>query len=189
MLWSGENKMITLYRGIVKGRRRQLKTEGTGIWFSSSIDVAKTYSDMVEVWELNDELNLTAAQMNCNGRSWNEVNTDSIARKYVGKDVVLFKDVVDVGPEWYKRIPDEAKKSKDTVRQALSKYFTADDWVVNNPDCIKKIQTMEFKENKMNEVFERVFKEAEVLRASEKVGLTEMYVPVEMRPKPVTAEE
>ena len=61
--------MITLYRGIVKGRQRQLKTEGTGIWFSTSLDVAKTYSDTVEVWRLDDTLPLQAVQINCNGKS------------------------------------------------------------------------------------------------------------------------
>lgn len=181
--------MITLYRGIVKGRQRQLKTEGTGIWFSSSIDVARTYSDTVEVWELNDELNLSAVQMNCNGKSWNEVNTDAVARKYAAKDVVLFKDIVDVGPEWLKRIPDEAKKSKDTVRQALQKYFTADDWVINNHSCINKLKVINFKETEKMNIFENIYEAAEQQRKTALQGLNEFYVPAEMRPKAVSAEE
>lgn len=181
--------MITLYRGIVKGRQRQLKTEGTGIWFSSSIDVARTYSDTVEVWELNDDLNLSAVQMNCNGKSWNEVNTDAIARKYAAKDVILFKDIVDVGPEWLKRIPDEAKKSKDTVHQALQKYFTANDWVVNNHSCINKLRTINFKETKKMNIFENIYEAAEQQRKAGLQGLNEFYVSPEMRPKAVSAEE
>lgn len=181
--------MITLYRGIVKGRQRQLKTEGTGIWFSSSIDVAKTYSDTVEVWELNDDLNLSAVQVNCNGKSWNEVNTDAVARKYATKDVVLFKDIVDVGPEWLKRIPDEARKSKDTVRQALQKYFTADDWVINNPSCINKLKIINFKETKEMSTFENIYEAAVAQRKADLQGLNEFYVSPDMRPKNVSAEE
>lgn len=181
--------MITLYRGIVKGRQRQLKTEGTGIWFSSSINVARTYSDTVEVWELDDDLNLSAAQMNCNGKSWNEINTDVVARKYAAKDVVLFKDIVDVGPEWLKCIPDEAKKSKDTVHQALQKYFTADDWVINNPSCINKLKVINFKENKEMSIFENIYEAAAQQRKADLQGLNEFYVSPEMRPKNVSAEQ
>lgn len=181
--------MITLYRGLVKGRQRQLKTEGTGIWFSSSIDVARTYSDTVEVWKLNDDLNLSAAQMNCNGKSWNEVNTDAIAKKYTAKDVILFKDIVDVGPEWLKRIPDEAKKSKDTVRQALQKYFTADDWVINSLSCINKLRVINFKETEKMNIFENIYEAAEQQRKTALQGLNEFYVPAEMRPKAISAKE
>ena len=153
--------MITLYRGIVKGRQRQLKTEGTGIWFSTSLDVAKTYSDTVEVWRLDDTLPLQAVQINCNGKSWNEVNTDALARKYANKDVVLFKDVVDVGSNWLDQLPDEAKSAKDSVHNVLKKYFTADDWVVNNTICINRLRIINFKENKqMNNLYEQIFQEA-----------------------------
>ena len=153
--------MITLYRGIVKGRQRQLKTEGTGIWFSTSLNVAKTYSDTVEVWQLDDTLPLQAVQINCNGKSWNEVNTDTLARKYANKDVVLFKDVVDVGSNWLDQLPDEAKSSKEPVHSVLKKYFTANDWVVNNDNCINRLRIINFKENKqMNNLYEQIFQEA-----------------------------
>lgn len=135
--------VMKLYKGIVKGRQRQLKTEGTGMWFSSSKDVAKTYSDEVETWELNTSLLLRAARIDCHQKSWNEINTDAYARKYKDYDVIFFKDIVDVGPLVLKYTK---KGDKRTVKEAF-KDFTADTIVVNNPSCLKKVQTEILKES------------------------------------------
>lgn len=135
--------VMKLYKGIVKGRQRQLKTEGTGMWFSSSKDVAKTYSDEVETWELNTSLPLRAARIDCHQKSWNEINTDAYARKYKDYDVIFFKDIVDVGPLVLKYTK---KDDKRTVKEAF-KDFTADTIVVNNPSCLKKVQTEILKES------------------------------------------
>lgn len=134
---------MKLYKGIVKGRQRQLKTEGTGMWFSSSKDVAKTYSDEVETWELDTSLPLKAARIDCHQKSWNEINTDAYARKYKDYDVIFFKDIVDVGPLVLKYTK---KDDKRTVKEAF-KDFTADTIVVNNPSCLKKVQTEILKES------------------------------------------
>lgn len=134
---------MKLYKGIVKGRQRQLKTEGTGMWFSSSKDVAKTYSDEVETWELDTSLPLKAARIDCYQKSWNEINTDAYARKYKDYDVIFFKDIVDVGPLVLKYTK---KDDKRTVKEAF-KDFTADTIVVNNPSCLKKVQTEILKES------------------------------------------
>lgn len=135
--------VMKLYKGIVKGRQRQLKTEGTGMWFSSSKDVAKTYSDEVETWELDTSLPLKAARIDCHQKSWNEINTDAYARKYRDYDVIFFKDIVDVGPLVLKYTK---KGDKRTVKEAF-KDFTADTIVVNNPSCLKKVQTEILKES------------------------------------------
>lgn len=135
--------VMKLYKGIVKGRQRQLKTEGTGMWFSSSKDVAKTYSDEVETWELDTSLPLKAARIDCHQKSWNEINTDAYARKYKDYDVIFFKDIVDVGPLVLKYTK---KDDKRTVKEAF-KDFTADTIVVNNPSCLKKVQTEILKES------------------------------------------
>lgn len=135
--------VMKLYKGLVKGRQRQLKTEGTGMWFSSSKDVAKTYSDEVETWELNTSLPLRAARIDCHQKSWNEINTDAYARKYKDYDVIFFKDIVDVGPLVLKYTK---KGDKRTVKEAF-KDFTADTIVVNNPSCLKKVQTEILKES------------------------------------------
>lgn len=134
---------MKLYKGIVKGRQRQLKAEGTGMWFSSSKDVAKTYSDEVETWELDTSLPLKAARIDCHQKSWNEINTDAYARKYKDYDVIFFKDIVDVGPLVLKYTK---KDDKRTVKEAF-KDFTADTIVVNNPSCLKKVQTEILKES------------------------------------------
>lgn len=134
---------MKLYKGIVKGRQRQLKTEGTGMWFSSSKDVAKTYSDEVETWELDTSLPLKAARIDCHQKNWNEINTDAYARKYKDYDVIFFKDIVDVGPLVLKYTK---KDDKRTVKEAF-KDFTADTIVVNNPSCLKKVQTEILKES------------------------------------------
>ena len=134
---------MKLYKGIVKGRQRQLKTEGTGMWFSSSKDVAKTYSDEVETWELDTSLPLKAARIDCHQKSWNEINTDAYARKYKDYDIIFFKDIVDVGPLVLKYTK---KDDKRTVKEAF-KDFTADTIVVNNPSCLKKVQTEILKES------------------------------------------
>lgn len=181
--------MIKLYRGIVQGRQRQNKTVGTGIWFSTSIAVAKTYSDVVEEWQLDDTLQLQAIRIDCKGKSWSEVNTDALARKYADRDIVIFKDVVDVGNNWMKQLPDEAKSSKDSLHDGLSKYFKADDWVVNNPSCINRLQVINFKENKQMNIFESIYESAAQQRKEELQGLNEFYVPEEMRPKSVSVEE
>lgn len=132
---------MKLYRGIVKGRQRQLKTQGTGMWFTSSLKVAKTYSDTIETWELDEDLDLEGIQIDCQQRSWNEVNTDAYACKYKDYDVIIFKDIVDVGP----LVLNYAKIDDRPVKENF-KDFTADTVVVNNLDCIKKIQKEVLKE-------------------------------------------
>jgi len=132
---------MKLYRGIVKGRQRQLKTQGTGMWFTSSLKVAKTYSDTIETWELDEDLDLEGIQIDCQQRSWNEVNTDAYARKYKDYDVIIFKDIVDVGP----LVLNYAKIDDRPVKENF-KDFTADTVVVNNLDCIKKVQKEILKE-------------------------------------------
>lgn len=151
--------VMKLYKGIVKGRQRQLKTEGTGMWFSSSKTVAKTYSDEVETWELDTSLPLKAVQINCHQKSWNEINTDAYARKYKDYDVIVFKDIVDVGPLVLKYTKEDDKR---TTKEAF-KDFTADTIVVNNKDCIKKIQKENFKESETTNPKRKLCKEVEGL--------------------------
>lgn len=141
MLTESED-IMKLYKGIVKGRQRQLKTEGTGMWFSTSEAVAKTYSDEVETWELDTSLPLKAIQINCHQKSWNEINTDAYARKYKDYDVIIFKDIVDVGL----LVLNYTKQGDTRTSKEAYKDFTADTIVVNNPDCIKKIQKEALKE-------------------------------------------
>lgn len=151
--------VMKLYKGIVKGRQRQLKTEGTGMWFSSSKTVAKTYSDEVETWELDTSLPLRAARIDCHQKSWNEVNTDAYARKYKDYDIIIFKDIVDVGPLVLKYTKQGDKR---TPKEAF-KDFTADTIVVNNKTCIKKIQKENFKESEIINPKRKLCKEVEEL--------------------------
>ena len=158
MLTESEDVM-KLYRGIVKGRQRQLKTEGTGMWFSSSKDVAKTYSEEVETWELDTSLPLKAAQIYCHQKSWNEVNTDAYAREYKNYDIIIFKDIVDVGP----LVLNYTKQGDKRTPKEAFKDFTADTIVVNNKDCIKKIQRENFKESETTNPKKKLCKEVEKL--------------------------
>ena len=137
---------MRLYKGIVKGRQRQLKTQGTGMWFTSSLEVAKTYSDIIEVWDLDEELELKGVQIECHQKSWNEVNTDAYARKYANYDIIIFKDIVDVGPLVLKY----AKKDNRTVKENF-KDFTASTIVVNNTKCLQKIKTISVKSQELKE--------------------------------------
>lgn len=143
---------MTLYRGIVKGRERQLKTQGTGMWFTDSLLVAKTYSNTIEVWELDEDQDIEGIQIDCLQRSWSEVNTDGYARKYKDKDVIIFKDIVDVGP----LVLNYAKKDNRTVKENF-KDFTASTIVVNSKDCIQKIKTINVQEEQKLKESESVY--------------------------------
>jgi len=151
--------VMKLYRGIVKGRQRQLKTEGTGMWFSSSKAVAKTYSEEVETWELDTSLPLKAVQIYCHQKSWNEINTDAYAREYKNYDIIIFKDIVDVGP----LVLNYTKQGDKRTPKEAFKDFAADTIVVNNKDCIKKIQRENFKEGETTNPKKKLCKEVEKL--------------------------
>lgn len=65
--------------------------------------------------------------------SWGKINTDELARKYKNFDIIVFKNVVDIGPNArvFKHFtPAKGSKTAD--------YFTADTVVVNNNDLIKE---------------------------------------------------
>ena len=109
---------LTLYRGVRD--YHQKKTYGTGLWFSTSKLVALSYSDNVKI-------------IDCKGLSWGKINTDELARKYKDFDVIVFKNVVDMGPNArvFKHFTLEKGKS-------AADYFTADTVVINNNDILKE---------------------------------------------------
>ena len=119
---------LILYRGIRD--YHQTKTYGTGLWFSTSKLVALSYSDNVIKKEIETD---NAKIINCKGLSWKKINTDELARKYKDFDIIVFKDVVDMGPNakvFNHFTPAKGSKTAD--------YFTADTVVVNNNDLIKE---------------------------------------------------
>ena len=119
---------LTLYRGVRD--YHQKKTYGTGLWFSTSKLVALSYSDNVITKQIESD---NVKIIDCKGLSWGKINTDELARKYKDFDVIVFKNVVDMGPNArvFKHFTLEKGKS-------AADYFTADTVVVNNNDLIKE---------------------------------------------------
>lgn len=119
---------LTLYRGVRD--YHQIKTAGTGLWFSTSKLVALSYSDNVIKKEIETD---NVKTIDCKGLSWKKINTDELARKYKNFDVIIFKNVVDMGPN--AKVFNYFTPKKDSK---MADYFTADTVVVNNNDLIKE---------------------------------------------------
>lgn len=119
---------LTLYRGI--RNYHQTKTYGTGLWFSTSKLVALSYSDNVIKKEIETD---NVKIIDCKGLSWRKINTDELARKYKDFDVIVFKNVVDMGPNAKVFKYFKAEKGK-----RMADYFTADTVVVNNNNLINE---------------------------------------------------
>lgn len=119
---------LTLYRGI--RNYHQDKTYGTGLWFSTSKLVALSYSDKVIKKEIETD---NVKVIDCKGLSWGKINTDELARKYKNFDVIVFKNVVDRGPNGNIFNYFKAEKGK-----TVADYFTADTVVVNNNNLINE---------------------------------------------------
>lgn len=119
---------FTLYRGVRD--YHQIKTAGTGLWFSTSRLVALSYSNNVITKQIETD---NVKIIDCKGLSWKKINTDKLARKYKDFDVIVFKNVVDMGPNARVFEHFTAEKGKK-----IADYFTADTVVVNNNDLIKE---------------------------------------------------
>lgn len=119
---------LTLYRGIRD--YHQGKTYGTGLWFSTSKLVALSYSDNVIKKEVETD---NVKTIDCKGLFWSKINTDELARKYKDFDIIVFKNVVDRGPNG--NIFNYFKPEKG---KGVADYFTADTVVVNNNDLINE---------------------------------------------------
>lgn len=119
---------LTLYRGIRD--YHQTKTYGTGLWFSTSKNVARSYSNNI-ITKIVDSDNVKI--IDCKGLSWKRINTDELARKYKDFDIIVFKNIVDMGPnaKVFKHFtPEKGKSAAD--------YFTADTVVINNNEILKE---------------------------------------------------
>ena len=68
---------LTLYRGIRD--YHQTKTYVTGLWFSTSKNVARSYSNNI-ITKTVDSDNVKI--IDCKGLPWKKINTDELARKY-----------------------------------------------------------------------------------------------------------
>ena len=124
---------FTLYRGVRD--YHQDKTIGTGLWFSTSKNVAKSYSNSI-ITKIVDSDNVKI--IDCKGLSWKRINTDELARKYKDFDVIVFKNVVDAGPRYINFI-NELKPLKDEKREDYFKRnYTADTVVINNESLLKE---------------------------------------------------
>lgn len=119
---------FTLYRGVRD--YHQVKTQGTGLWFSTSKLVALSYSDNIITKQIEAD---NVKVIDCKGQSWKKISTDELARKYKDFDVIVFKDVVDMGPNANVFKHFTAEKGKK-----ISDYFTADTVVVNNNELLKE---------------------------------------------------
>jgi hypothetical protein len=119
---------FTLYRGVRD--YHQTKTYGTGLWFSTSRLVALSYSNNVITKQIETD---SVKIIDCKGLSWRKINTDGLARKYKDFDVIVFKNVVDMGPN--AKVFNHFTPAKGSK---IADYFTADTVVVNNNDLIKE---------------------------------------------------
>lgn len=119
---------FTLFRGVRD--YHQKKTFGTGLWFSTSKLVALSYSENVVKKEIDSD---DVVVLNCKGATWRKINTDALARKYKDHDVIVFKNVVDLGPNAKVFNHFKAEKGKK-----VADYFTADTVVVNNDKLLKE---------------------------------------------------
>ena len=119
---------FTLYRGI--RNYHQKKTFGTGLWFSTSKLVALSYSDNIITKQIESD---NVKIIDCKGATWNKINTDELARKYKNFDVIVFKNVVDRGPN-----SNVFKYFKAEKGKTAADYFTADTVVVNNDELLKE---------------------------------------------------
>lgn len=124
---------LTLYRGVRD--YHQTKTVGTGMWFSTSKNVARSYSNNIITKTIDSD---NVKIIDCKGLSWRKINTDELARKYKDFDVIIFKNVVDAGPQNAKLF-NELKPLKDESQEDYFKRnYTADTVVVNNKELLSE---------------------------------------------------
>lgn len=124
---------LALYRGIRD--YHQIKTYGTGLWFSTSKNVARSYSNNIITKTIDSD---NVKIIDCKGLLWKKINTDELARKYKDFDVIVFKNVVDAGPKYINFINELKPFENEKQGGYLKRNYTADTVVVNNNDLIKE---------------------------------------------------
>lgn len=124
---------LTLYRGTRD--YHQTKTYGTGLWFSTSKNVARSYSNNI-ITKIVDSDNIKI--IDCKGLSWKRINTDELARKYKGFDIIVFKNVVDAGPKYVNHLSELKPLKNESQGDYLKRNYTADTVVVNNEKLLKE---------------------------------------------------
>ena len=124
---------LTLYRGTRD--YHQTKTAGTGLWFSTSKNVARSYSNNI-ITKIVDSDNIKI--IDCKGLSWKRINTDELARKYKGFDIIVFKNVVDAGPKYVNHLSELKPLKNESQGDYLKRNYTADTVVVNNEELLKE---------------------------------------------------
>lgn len=143
--------MTTLYSGKVEGRERQLKTQGTGRWFSTSKAVARSYSRLVRTFQF-DETKYNGLVIDCLGKNYREVNTDAIAKNHVSDyDFIIFKNIVDIGPHYAS--VEITGNPNGSYREELHKFFLADTYVLNPSVEFEKVD----EEIMSRKLFSKVF--------------------------------
>lgn len=124
---------LTLYRGIRD--YHQTKTTGTGLWFSTSKNVARSYSNNIITKVVDSD---SIKIIDCKGLSWKRINTDELARKYKNFDVIVFKNVVDAGPKYVNHFDELKPLKNESQGDYLKRNYTADTVVVNNEELLKE---------------------------------------------------
>lgn len=124
---------LTLYRGVRD--YHQIKTAGTGLWFSTSKNVARSYSKNI-ITKTVDSDNVKI--IDCKGLSWKRINTDELARNYKDFDIIVFKNVVDAGPRYINFLDELKPLENEKLEDYLKRNYTADTVVVNNLELIKE---------------------------------------------------
>lgn len=124
---------LTLYRGTRD--YHQTKTYGTGLWFSTSKNVARSYSNNI-ITKIVDSDNIKI--IDCKGLSWKRINTDELARKYKGFDIIVFKNVVDAGPKYVNHLSELKPLKNESQGDYLKRNYTADTVVINNEKLLKE---------------------------------------------------
>lgn len=124
---------LTLYRGIRD--YHQTKTVGTGMWFSTSKNVARSYSNNVITKTINSD---NVKIIDCKGLSWRKINTDALARKYKDFDVIVFKNVVDAGPQNAKLFNELKPLKNESQEDYFKRNYMADTVVVNNKELLSE---------------------------------------------------
>jgi len=124
---------LILYRGVRD--YHQTKTVGTGMWFSTSKNVARSYSENV-ITKIIDSNNVKI--IDCKGLSWRKINTDELARKYKDFDVIIFRNVIDVGPQNVKLLKELKPLKNESPEDYFKRNYTADTVVVNNKNLLSE---------------------------------------------------
>ena len=103
---------LTLYRGVRD--YHQTKTYGTGLWFSTSKNVARSYSNNIITKTIDSD---NVKIIDCKGLPWKKINTDELARKYKDFDVIVFNSKEEYKQKYFNyKEPEISKKNlKDDV--------------------------------------------------------------------------